>query len=66
MAKVLNKDKYGNPLSVDQMIKRFKKQVEKEGIMQDLKKHECFLPKSIRLAQKRARHQRMLRKAGKN
>ena len=65
MAKVLNKDRFGNPLTIDQMIKRFKKQVEKEGILQDLKKYECFVPKSIKKAQKRARHERLMRKLGK-
>lgn len=66
MAKVLNKDRYGNPLTADQMIKRFKKQVEKEGIIQDLRKHEFFVPNSIKKAQKRARHQRLLKKAEKH
>jgi ribosomal protein S21 len=65
MAKILNKDKYGNTLTADQMIKRFKKQVEKDGILQDVRKHEYFVPKSIKRAEKRARHQRMLRKLGK-
>lgn len=65
MAKVLNKDRYGNTLSVDQMIKRFKKQVEKEGILQDLKKYDHFVPKSLKRAQKRAKHQRLLRKMAK-
>lgn len=66
MAKVYNKDKNGNTLTVDQMIKRFKKQVAKDGIMQDLKKHEFFVPKSLKRAEKRARHQKMLKKLEKS
>lgn len=65
MALVRNKDKNGEIASVEQMLKKFKKQVEREGIMQDLKKHEFFVPKSIKKAEKRARHQKMLRKLGK-
>ena len=65
MALVRNKDKNGEIASVEQMLKKFKKQVEREGIMQDLKKHEFFVPKSIKRAEKRARHQKMLRKLGK-
>lgn len=66
MAKVLNKDRYGNILTSDQMIRRFKKQVEKDGILQDLRKHECFVPKSVKRAQKRARHERLMRKLNKH
>lgn len=65
MALVTNKGRNGEMLSAEQMIKRFKKKVENEGIMQDLRKHECFIPKSVRKAEKRAKHQRLLRKLGR-
>ena len=65
MAKVTNKDRYGNTLTVDQMLKRFKKQVEKEEIMIELRRRECFVPKSLQRRIKSERHQRLMRKLEK-
>lgn len=65
MAKVTNKDRYGNTLTVDQMLKRFKKQVEKEDIMIELRRRECFVPKSVQRRLKSERHQRLMRRLEK-
>lgn len=65
MAKVMNKDRYGNTLTVDQMLKRFKKQVEKEEIMIELRRREYFVPKSTQRRIKSERHQRLMRKLEK-
>lgn len=65
MAKVTNKDRYGNTLTIDQMLKRFKKQVDKENLMLELRRRECFVPKSVKRRLKSERHQKMLRKLEK-
>lgn len=62
MAKVTNKDRYGNTLTVDQMLKRFKKQVDKEELMLELRRREHFVPKSIKRKLKSERHQKLMRK----
>lgn len=62
MAKVINKDKYGNTLTVDQMLKKFKKQVEKEELMLELRRREAFVPKSLKRKIKSERHQKLMRK----
>ena len=48
MAKVIARE--GEDL--DSLIRRFKKLVEKSEILQDVKKHEYFLKKSLRRKQK--------------
>lgn len=65
MVKVKNKDRFGNTLDVDQMLKRFKRQVDKEGIMQEVRKHEFFLPKALKRKVKSEKHQRLMRKLNK-
>ena len=60
--KITNVDRFGNPLTADQMIKRFVKAVEKEGILQEYKKHSVFVPKSVARREKSKKHQRMLKK----
>lgn len=65
MPKISNKDRFGNTLDVEQMLKRFKKEVAKEGILDELKKHEYFLPKSLSRKIKSEKHQRLLRKLNK-
>ena len=44
---ILQKDE-----SLDSLIKRFKSQVKKSGILDDLKRHEFFMKKSIKRQQK--------------
>ena len=65
MAKVTNKDRYGHTLTVDQMLKRFKKQVERDEIIREYRKHEFFVPKSQKRAIKSARHQKLMKKLNK-
>lgn len=65
MAKVTNKDRFGNTLDVDQMLKRFRRQVGKEGIMEEVRKREFFLPKGLKRKAKSEKHQRLMRKLNK-
>lgn len=65
MAKVTNRDILGNPLTFDQMLKRFKKAVEKDQIIQAVRDHEYFRSKAIKRRDKIKRHQRLLRKSMK-
>ena len=44
--------------SLDSMIRRFKKSVEKEGILEDMKKHEFYVSKSVK---KRLKHKEALK-----
>lgn len=44
MAKVVRQLINGEPESLDSMLRRFKKQVLNDGIMQDLEKHDHFMP----------------------
>lgn len=62
MAKVMNKDRYGNSLSLDQMLRKFKKQIEKDDLMVELRRREFFIPKSEARRLKSERHQRIMRK----
>lgn len=42
-----------NPnMHLDTLLRRFKKQVEAQGILEDCKKHEFFLKKSLRRKEK--------------
>jgi ribosomal protein S21 len=65
MAKVTNKDRYGNTLTLEQMLKRFQKKVEKEEIMLDLRRKECFVPKGVKRKLKSERHRKLMRKLEK-
>lgn len=65
MAKVKNTDRYGNIIEIDQMLKRFKKEVERDGIIQDVRKHEYFLSKSLKRKEKSKNHQRLMSKLNK-
>ena len=65
MAKVKNTDRYGNIIDIDQMLKRFKKEVERDGIIQDVRKHEYFLSKSLKRKEKSKNHQRLMTKLNK-
>jgi len=42
-------------LFLDTLVKRFKKQVEAQGILEDYKKHDFFMKKSIRRREKSKR-----------
>jgi len=62
MAKITNKDSLGNPIEFERMIRRFKKLVIKEGILEEVKKHQYFISKSQARRRKSEKHQRLLRK----
>ena len=62
MAKVRNTDRFGNTLDIDQMLKRFKREVDRDGIMEEVRKREFFLPKSVKRKMKTEAHQRLMRK----
>ena len=66
MAKVTNRDRYGNILTIDQMLKRFKKKVERDDIIRDYRKHEYFMSKSQKRAVKSARHQKLMEKLNRD
>lgn len=62
MAVVYRIDKRtGRELSADEMIKKFSKQVQKEGIMNDLREHEFYKTRSQKRAIKHANHLKLLR-----
>lgn len=65
MAKVTNKDRYGNTLTLEQMLRRFQKKVEKEEIMLELRRRESFVPKSVKRKLKSERHRKLMRKLEK-
>ena len=56
----------GEKESVESMLKRFKKQVLKDGILQDLKKYEYGMSKTARRKLKDKEAERRLRKTDKN
>lgn len=60
--KITNRDRFGNFLDVNQMLKRFKRSVAKEQIMDEVRKHEYFLPRSIKRKLKSEKHERLMRK----
>ena len=55
---------------VDSLLKRFKKEYAKSGILNDLRKHEAYQSPSQKRREKRQRNERMrlklARKAAKN
>lgn len=55
---------------VDSLLKRFKKEYAKSGILNDLRKHEAYQSPSEKKREKRQRNERMrlklARKAAKN
>ncbi|MBT9130654.1 MAG: 30S ribosomal protein S21 A [candidate division WS2 bacterium] len=53
MSEVVRKDNE----SLDNLVRRFRKQCEKEGIFRDMKKHEYFEPPSV-LRRKRGKKKR--------
>lgn len=65
MPKITNRDRFGNLIDVEQMLRRFKKEVISEGILDDLKKHEYFVPKRLAKKLKSEKNQRLLRKINK-
>ena len=65
VAKVKNKDQFGNTLNIDQMLKRFRREVDRSGIMEEVRKREFFLPKALKRKIKSERHQRLMRKLDK-
>lgn len=54
--------RYGDE-PIDKLLKLFKKQVEKAGVMQDIRRKECYLKPSVAktMKQKRARKEKAKR-----
>ncbi|MBO5712185.1 MAG: 30S ribosomal protein S21 [Acholeplasmatales bacterium] len=48
--------------STESLIKRFKRDYAKSGILQDFRKHECFQSPSEKKREKRERNARMRQK----
>lgn len=59
MAKVIAKD-YD---TVDSLIRKFNKKVERDGILKDMKKKEYYVPKSVRKKLKAEESRRAAEKA---
>ena len=47
MATVRNVNRFGKKLTAEQMLRQFKKKVEKEGILKDMRKHEEYTKPSV-------------------
>lgn len=62
---VKNVDNKGETRDVNQMIKLWKKSLEKDDLIYELKKREHFLNASAKERLKREHHERMIRKSRK-
>lgn len=62
---VKNVDNKGETRDVNQMIKLWKKSLEKDDLIYELKKREYFLNASAKERLKREHHERMIRKSRK-
>jgi small subunit ribosomal protein S21 len=60
--RITNRDRFGNLIDPEQMLKKFKREVAKEGILDEVKKREYFLPKRLARKLKSEKHQRLMRK----
>ena len=54
-----------DPREIDRAIKKFKRKIEKEGIMKDLKKNRFYMKPSVKKKHKREMAQKRRRKAMK-
>lgn len=52
-----------DPREVDRAIKKFKRKIEKEGIMKDLKKNRFYMKPSVKKRHKREMAEKRRRKA---
>lgn len=66
MAYVTNKDRFGNPIDFNEMLKKFKRQVTREGILQELRLRQYYVPKSLARKEKSKRHQLLVQRYKKN
>lgn len=52
--------------SLDDALRRFKREVARNGVMEDLKKHECYVKPSVkRKLKQQANAKRMAKKKGR-
>lgn len=65
MPKITNKDRFGNTVDLERMLKRFKKELAKEGVLDEVRKRKYFIPKSMMRQLKSEKHQRLMRKLNK-
>ena len=64
---VARKDADGKLESADVLIRRFKKAVQKDDILKEVRKHDFFIKKSLKRKLKSEEHQKLMRrKANKN
>ncbi len=63
--KILNVNKFGKPRDVNQMIKAWKKDIEKSDLIYELKKREVFYNKAEKSLMKRKHHEKQIRKFNK-
>ena len=52
----LAKEQNNPNVAIDSLLRRFKKQVKRDEIIEDVKKHEFFLKKSLRRREKAKRN----------
>lgn len=65
MASVSNKDTNGKELSVEEMIRKFKKKVQNQGIIEDYRKYDYYIPKSTKRRLKSEKHRKLMAKYSK-
>ena len=60
MAKVTNVNRFGKEMTIEQMLRAFKKKLDKEDTLRDIRKHEYYISPSQKkkLKSKYARQRR--------
>lgn len=48
--------------SLEEAIRRFKRECEREGVLQEIRRRECYVPPSLRRKQKLAEAKRRARR----
>ena len=48
MAKVTNVNRFGKEMTIEQMLRAFKKKVDKEDILRDMRKHDYYVSPSVK------------------
>ena len=48
MAKVTNVNRFGKEMTVEQMLRAFKKKLDKEDTLRDIRKHEYYVSPSMK------------------
>lgn len=66
MATVKNVNRFGKELTLEQMLRQFKKKCEKENLFQDMRRHDYYVGPSLKRKLKdKVAKQRLQRELGK-